>query len=154
MQKEELAQRTDAGLTFEEIPREECLTLLANQGLGRVAVADFNAAPLVVPVNFLVDGEAIVFRTDYGSKFRLAVLRGAPVSFQIDGVDAGQRTGWSVLVQGSATEVPDGDVSRLRLQPWAPGQKFHWVRIAAESVTGRRIRLSELRPWVDGRSYL
>ena len=106
------------------------------------------------PVNFLVDGEAIVFRTDYGSKFRLAVLRGAPVSFQIDGVDAGQRTGWSVLVQGSATEVPDGDVRRLRLQPWAPGRKSHWVRIAAESVTGRRIRLSELRPWVDGRGYL
>ncbi len=74
----------DAVSSFEAIPRDECLRLLATQQIGRIAVADFNAAPLIVPVNFLVDGEAVLFRTDYGSKFRLAVLAGHPVSFEVD----------------------------------------------------------------------
>lgn len=145
----------DGGVAFEEIPRDECVALLESQVLGRVAVADFNAAPLVVPVNYALDGETVVFRTDYGSKFRLAVLREAPVSFEIDGVDPGRRSGWSVLLQGPATELADKEIERLRLQPspWAPGGKTHWVRITPQSVTGRRIRLAEpLGP--DGRGYL
>jgi uncharacterized protein len=145
----------EGGVAIEEIPREECISLLGSQVLGRVAVADFNAAPLVVPVNYALDGESVVFRTDYGSKFRLAVLREAPVSFEIDGVDPGRRSGWSVLLQGQATELGDEEVERLRLQPapWAPGGKSHWVRISPQSVTGRRIRLAEPRG-PDQRGYL
>ena len=152
--REDSTEWTDSGVAFENIPREECLRLLASQIIGRVAVADFNGPPLVVPVNFVLDGEAVVFRTDYGSKFRLAVLREAPVSFEVDGVDPGQRTGWSVLLQGPATELPEGEAQGLRLQPFAPGGKTHWVRIEPQSITGRRIRFSESRPWVDGRGYL
>ena len=129
------------GVVLEALAPEECLALLRSEVIGRVAVADFNAAPLVVPVNYVLDGDAPVFRTDYGSKFRLAVLAETPVSFEIDGVDPDRR-GWSVLVQGSATELSEEEARRLRLQPWAPGRKTHWVRIAPESVTGRRIRLS------------
>ena len=145
----------DGGVAFEAIPRDECLALLGSQVLGRVAVADFNAAPLVVPVNYALDGESVVFRTDYGSKFRLAVLRETPVSFEIDGVDPGRRSGWSVLLQGNATELAQEDVERLRLDPapWAPGEKSHWVRIAPQSVTGRRISRGEpLGP--DARGYI
>lgn len=135
----------DDGVTFEILSRDECLSMLATQVLGRVAVADFNAAPLVVPVNYLLDGESVVFRTDYGTKFRLAVLSEAPVSFEIDGVDPGRRSGWSVLLQGSAAELPEEDAQRLRLQAWAPGRKSHWVRITPDSLTGRRIRLADPR---------
>ena len=154
MHPDDSAEWTDPGITYEEIPREECVRLLGSQVIGRVAVADFNAPPLVVPVNIVLDGEAVVFRTDYGSKFRLAVLREAPMSFQIDGLDPGQRTGWSVLLQGPATELPEDSAHGLRLEPFAPGRKAHWVRIEPQSVTGRRIRLSESRPWTDGRGYL
>ena len=56
------------------LSREECLRLLATAPVGRVAVAVTGEAPLVVPVNFLfVDGR-ILFRTDYGTVFRSAVL--------------------------------------------------------------------------------
>lgn len=136
---------TDGGVAFEVIPRDECVALLGSQVLGRVAVADFNAPPLVVPVNYVLDGESVVFRTDYGSKFRLAVLAEAPVSFEIDGVDPGRRSGWSVLLQGMATELAEEEVDRLQLQPapWAPGEKGHWVRITPQTLTGRRIRLAE-----------
>ena len=141
------------GVALENVPREECLALLASQVIGRVAVADFNAAPLVVPVNYVLDGEDVVFRTDYGSKFRLAVLGEAPVSFEIDGLDPGRRSGWSVLLQGTASELPEEAGRRLRLQPWAPGSKTHWVRIVPDSITGRRIRLSETSA-SDNRGYL
>ena len=64
------------------------------------------------------------------------------MSFQVDGLEPGRPSGWSVLIQGNATELEDGDRELLRLQPWAPGAKSHWVRIAPDLVTGRRIRLA------------
>lgn len=137
--------------TFEDIPREECLRLLATAPIGRVAVADFGTAPLVVPVNFAVREGTVVFRSDYGSKFRLAVLGDHPVSFEVDAVDPARRSGWSVLVQGRAREVTEPE--RLRLEPWAPGSKSHWVQIEPETVSGRRIRLAPL-PDLDSAGYL
>ncbi len=132
----------DGGSPGGEITRQECLRLLAGQAVGRVAVAEFNQAPLVVPVNFLLDGDSIVFRTDYGSKFRVSVLGEAPVSFEVDEVDPAHRSGWSVLVRGSARELDDEDVKRLELDAWAPGRKDHWVRIVPASISGRRVALA------------
>ncbi len=144
------AAGVDDGVTFETLFREECLGLLADQVIGRVAVADFNSAPLVVPVNYLLDRETVVFRTDYGSKFRLAVLGEQPVSFQVDAVEPGHPSGWSVLLQGNATELGESDAEELRLRPWAPGAKSHWVRIVPDSVSGRRIRLAPFPGDSDG----
>lgn len=142
----------DDDVFFEPIPRDECLALVAGQRIGRVAVAEHNAAPLVVPVNFVLDGETPLFRTDYGGKFRLAVLAERPVSFQVDGVDPGRRAGWSVLLCGQAVEVDPAEVERLPVQPWAPGRKDHWVRIVPSQISGRRIRL-DARPG-DDRGYV
>lgn len=47
-----------------------------------------------------------------------------------------------MLLQGNATEVEDSEQELLRVQPWAPGAKRHWVRIAPDTVSGRRIRLA------------
>jgi nitroimidazol reductase NimA-like FMN-containing flavoprotein (pyridoxamine 5'-phosphate oxidase superfamily) len=137
---------------MEEISREECLQLLASQVIGRVAVADFNAPPLVVPVNFVVDRDRVVFRTDAGTKFWRAVLREQPVSFEIDGVDPGRRTGWSVLVQGGAIEIDPDEMRTRGPWPWAPGRKDRWIAIVPTAITGRRLRLLER---TDGdRGYL
>jgi len=38
--------------------------------------------PSVVPVNYLLDNDRIVIRTDAGSKLA-AALRGAPVAFEV-----------------------------------------------------------------------
>jgi hypothetical protein len=40
----------------------------------------------------------------------------------------------------------------LHIEPWAPGEKSHWVRIVPASITGRRIQLPELRR--DRKGYL
>lgn len=125
-------------VTMEELSREECLALLGASGVGRLAVAAPEAAPLVVPVNYLLDGEVVVFRTGVGSKLR--TLRGAPVSFQLDDVDPLRRTGWSVLVRGRAYEATRWETEHLRLDTWAPGERGHWIRIVPDSITGRRLR--------------
>jgi len=95
--------------------------------------------PTILPVNYvLVDG-FVVFRTGAGGRLE-AALRGEQIAFEIDGVDAADRTGWSVLVRGHAERVSDPtELARLRAMPlvaWAPGAKPHYVRIRANAVTG------------------
>ena len=58
---------TDHLPVLDVLDRRECLHLLATQSVGRLAVAT-PEGPLVVPVNFVLDGESIVFRSDRGSK--------------------------------------------------------------------------------------
>ena len=142
------------GAEVEVLGRDECLRLLATVPVGRVAVAEPDEGPLVVPVNFLLVDQRIVFRTDFGTVFRQAVLSEQPVSFQVDAIDVASRTGWSVLVRGRATEVGDWEASGLPLRPWARGPKEHWVQLAAGSVTGRRLVLPELPGWPGSGGYL
>ena len=134
---------------LQEMTREECFGLLADQHLGRVVFVD-DHGPLALPVTFILDHYTVVFRTDEGTKLEAASRRGR-VAFEIDGVDEATRTGWSVLVRGEVTEVTDPSelarVRRLPLYPWAPGAKTHYVRILPTVLTGRRIALPEDAPW-------
>ncbi len=131
-----------------ELSREECLRLLAEHGFGRLAVSMREGGPPVIrPVNYLFDqrSQSVVFRTPPGSKFH-ALVRSAQAAFEIDGIDAGSRTGWSVIMQGVTDEITNQSVVRrldgLGLKPWAPGPKPHWVQIRAWTVSGRRIVLA------------
>lgn len=139
---------------FEPLDPDECRALLRSRTVGRVAVADGFSAPLVLPVNFAVDGNDVVFRTDYGSKFRMAVLGEAPVTFQVDHIEPGIHTGWSVMIQGRAAELTPDEIDGLQLtpEPWVPGDKEHWVRISGDVITGRRVRFTDLCGF-DGRGY-
>jgi nitroimidazol reductase NimA-like FMN-containing flavoprotein (pyridoxamine 5'-phosphate oxidase superfamily) len=73
----------DEGLELLEEP--QCWALLAGSTVGRIAV-NVGPAPAVFPVNFAVDGRAIVFRTGTGTKLT-AALDHAFVSFQCDQID-------------------------------------------------------------------
>jgi len=128
---------------------DECLILLRWEVIGRIAFADPGQAPFVFPVNFAVDVNTIVFRTDAEHAGRLA---GRVVAFQVDRMDELRRVGWSVLVRGQAEEIPLEMAQELRIEPWAPGVKAHALRIRPTSITGRRVELA-LSP-LDGRGYL
>jgi nitroimidazol reductase NimA-like FMN-containing flavoprotein (pyridoxamine 5'-phosphate oxidase superfamily) len=143
---------TDAEVvtTFEALEPEECLRLVASLSIGRLAVSYEGAAPLVVPVNYVLDGEDVVFRTGTGSK--LQALREAPVSFQVDQIDPCNRTGWSVLIRGIARVATDEDVAHLVIEHWAPGDKEIWIRVLPTEITGRAIQLPEIA-W-ETRGYL
>jgi uncharacterized protein len=136
-------------VVMEDIPRDECLALLRQLSVGRVAVSGRAGSPFVVPVNYAIDGETIVFRSDGGRRLRDLVDH--PVSFEVDLVDPMHRTGWSVLVEGLAF-ASERPVDGVVVDPWAPGPKSHWVRIVAGSVTGRRIR--RVGPGSDPRAYV
>jgi nitroimidazol reductase NimA-like FMN-containing flavoprotein (pyridoxamine 5'-phosphate oxidase superfamily) len=73
--------------------------------------------PVIIPVNYLLDEDTVVFRTDAGSKLH-AAIRGAPVAFEVDGVDQDRQVGWSVVVRGRAEEVTDPvKLAELRQSP-------------------------------------
>ena len=126
---------------LEILSPQQCMDRLDRSVIGRVVYTE-NALPTALPVNFaLLDGD-IVFRTATGSKLAAALAR-AVVAFQADDIDPAFETGWSVLVQGSANILtrPD-DLARahaLALEPWAPGERWHFVRIHSEVVSGRRL---------------
>src|SRR5437899_746207 len=107
------------GPTLEELALGECLELLASSSVGRVAVGIPGEAPLVVPVNYVVDGDVVVFRSDPGTKVN--ALREGPVSFELDQVDPTHRSGWSVLVQGVAYEATEAEIREVDLESWVPG---------------------------------
>jgi uncharacterized protein len=137
-------------VAFEWLTRSECLALLASESIGRLAVAQPDGPPLVFPVNYALDGDDIVFRTDPGTK--LDGLRQAPVSFEVDAIDPIHHRGWSVLVRGVAYEALPADIEGVVVEPWAPGPKRHWVKVLTVEVTGRRIVLGPYRP--EPRAYL
>ena len=137
--------------SLEALERADCMALLAGAAVGRLAVSAGELAPFVFPVNFLLDGETVVFRSDPGTKLDLAL--GRAVSFQVDEIDLSRKVGWSVLVRGVAYEITHWEAEHLPLEPWAPGARRRWVRIVPGEITGRRISLAEL-PAFDSRAYL
>ena len=120
----------------------ECLRLMASVPVGRI-VYTVRAMPAVEPVNFAFDNRQIVIRTDRGGKLAAAISH-AVVAFEADNLDFVTHTGWSVTVVGTAQEVSDpAEVARLQqigLEPWAAGERTHFVRITPGIITGRRLR--------------
>ncbi|MER5352130.1 pyridoxamine 5'-phosphate oxidase family protein [Kitasatospora sp. NPDC002551] len=119
----------------------ECWVLVGTHGVGRVGLPG-TPAPVVLPVNYLVDGRTIVYHTSPRSA--AAAADGSPVSFQADHIDDRLSEGWSVLMLGAAHRIDDaGEERRLaRLPgatPWAGGDRPLWLRIRPDEVTGRRL---------------
>jgi uncharacterized protein len=127
------------------IDRRTCLELVATQHVGRLAIVD-GSQPLVFPVNFLLDGDDVVFRTAVGTKLHAAGRSAA--CFEVDYFEPASRTGWSVMITGRLEEVTRSDarlfarVTALSIEPWATGEHDHWMRVASRSVTGRQIQPS------------
>ncbi|MCK9928325.1 pyridoxamine 5'-phosphate oxidase family protein [Frankia sp. Mgl5] len=117
-----------------------CVRLVAGERIGRVAfVADGEI--LVLPVNYIVDGNTVAFRSRVGSKLSAATNHSV-VAFEVDGYDATVGVGWSVLINGCAEAVrEDAEIARLEasgLAPWSVNlERPSWVRIHWDSVSGR-----------------
>ncbi|MFE0512220.1 DUF1918 domain-containing protein [Streptomyces sp. NPDC058964] len=121
---------------------DECRTLLATHGVGRVAVSDSRGRPAVVPVNYDIIDETIVYRTAPDSVAAAAVE--TEVAFEVDHLDEALSQGWSVLAVGPASVVTEPDAVRRLAEhahstPWAGGKREMWVSIRPTSLSGRRI---------------
>jgi nitroimidazol reductase NimA-like FMN-containing flavoprotein (pyridoxamine 5'-phosphate oxidase superfamily) len=123
-----------------ELAERECLELLASRVVGRIALVVAGEAR-VFPVNYLLDGEGIVFRTDEGTKLD-AARAGSVGTFEVDDSDPLYHTGWSVMATGRLEAITEPqDLHRMEGLPvraWGRAAE-HWVRMPIKSITGRRI---------------
>ena len=121
----------------------ECWGFLKSQQLGRLVT---HAAGVldIFPVNYVVDGESLVFRTAEGSKL-VELTVNDEVLFEVD--DYSDTAACSVVVRGHArrldtsAEVEHADT--LPLQPWIPTLKYNYVRITPASLSGRAFERGE-----------
>jgi nitroimidazol reductase NimA-like FMN-containing flavoprotein (pyridoxamine 5'-phosphate oxidase superfamily) len=122
------------------LTEDECFVRLTETSVGRVSVR-IGDAPAILPVNFVLLGRDVMFRTDAGSKLTQAIM-GVQVAFEVDDVQPSS-TPWSVVVVGYAEEVRDTttlrEIERLGLRSWAPGDRDHVVRVVTRQVSGRSL---------------
>ena len=124
--------------TADVLTEDQCWTALAGVDVGRLAIRAGDDID-VFPVNFLVRGRQIYFRTAPGTK--MIELTAEPrVAFEADGSDSGGR--WSVTVRGAAERLKyDTDIEQSGIQGMHsldPASKWNYVRITPLSVSGRR----------------
>ncbi|PJN19476.1 DNA-binding protein [Streptomyces sp. CB02120-2] len=132
------ARRDTALAPLEEA---ECRSLLGTHGVGRIAVFT-PEGPAVLPVNYLVAGPDIAFRT--AVEALAARAEGTQVAFEIDNIDDVTAGGWSVLAVGELEAVTEPEEIRhltamARSQPWAGGPRTHWMKLTPVRLTGRRV---------------
>ena len=141
------AAHNEGAAELEHLSRSECLNLLALAQVGRVGLVIADQTE-ILPVNYALDGETILFRTAEGSVLNHASM--ADVAFEVDHLDERARTGWSVLVKGHADDIADAidatseRLRRLTLVTWTPGSRQRWFVIRPRSITGRRLRILPL----------
>lgn len=119
---------------------DTCLARIATQPVGRVAMLD-QGDVVIFPVNHVLDGMTVGFRTTTGTKLSHAV-DGSQVSFEVDGADPETRSGWSVLVKGTAGMATDSEAERLQRlapEPWTGGDLV-WVVVRPREISGRELR--------------
>lgn len=123
------------GPSLETFGPDECRRHLLAGGVGRIAMRGAEA-PEVRPVNFILQDDRLIVRTGDGS-ILAAAQRGESATFEIDGIDPLEHTGWSVIVVGKLAALPTDDAHlALPLRPWASGHKERFVGLSLERVTG------------------
>ena len=139
-----MASNTSAEPVLEELGRADCMELLGGGGIGRVAYDD-GEGPTVVPVNYAVDGDAVVFRTSTSGRLNRSLLTSVAggevrAAFEVDRFDESTREGWSVLLRGGAHRLTEEErAAAVRVVPWPGGEREAWFRLSAREVTGRRL---------------
>ena len=132
----------------EVLDETACLSLIAGGGVGRIGYTS-RFGPTVLPVNYDLHEETIVFRTGMDSAMVGDLHTGIAdaeynVAFEIDQMQPATQEGWSVLVQGAVHFVDSEDelapIAQLGVQAWPGGPKEQFVRIIPRHITGRRIR--------------
>ena len=121
----------------------ECWRLLREADVGRLAVTIADH-PDIFPINHVVDGETVLFRTLPGTKLSGSVL-GRSVAFEVDGYDSWSGDAWSVVVKGRAVELSTAKhiarAQQLPLFTWWTLPNARWVQVQADEVSGRRFHV-------------
>lgn len=131
---------------IDHLTPEECWNLLDQDGIGHLATVVVDAAtgalsPDIFPINYTVHERAILFRSAPGGKL-VDLTKQSAVAFQADGRH--RRMHWSVVVHGHAermgfdSDIEESGIRELHLTH--PTEKWNYVRIAVDTITGIRFR--------------
>ncbi|MBN9139654.1 MAG: pyridoxamine 5'-phosphate oxidase family protein [Micrococcales bacterium] len=127
----------------EELDVDTCWDLLAEEPIGRVVFVDGDDIE-VFPVNFSIGGRSILFRSAPGTKLEL-VAEHPHVAFEVD--HHSDAAAWSVILWGVAERLGfDDEIEHsgvLGLVSWSPNEKYNYVRITPDRVSGRRFRRAD-----------
>lgn len=133
----------------EELSTDDCWALLRGAAVARLAVC-VEGHPEIFPINYVVDGETVVFRSAEGTKVSAALAQ-PQVAVEIDGHDPAAGQAWSVVVKGRAEAVRPGhdlmQALELPLFPWQSGPKNRFLRVLPAAVTGRRFTVTNPQSW-------
>ena len=123
-----------------DLEEAECWELLRSVPVGRLAMNSPEGL-VVIPVNFVVADDAVVFRSAEGGLLGGAADWGRDVAFQADRIEEAIKWGWSVLVHGQLRRVSDEEAEQLltAVTPWAAGERHVVGRISADRISGRRL---------------
>ena len=125
---------------LEALSEDECRWLLACTKVGRVSVT-YDALPVIAPVNYVLDGNNIVFRTRSDGMLARA-CRDAVIAFEIDELAGDGSGGWSVNIVGIAGVMEPSENVRamtLGLVSAAGDDRDTFVRLRLSLISGRRI---------------
>jgi hypothetical protein len=130
----------------------DCRTLLESTDVGRICVVH-EGYPMAFPVNYRLvefDGEPVVaIRTRTGNSIDHV---GERVSLEIDGVNPGRDSGWSVIVRGRLAPVSAGaDVDSY---PMITAQRDAWRVIVPAKITGRGVQPDPTRWSLNPAGYV
>lgn len=128
-----------------ELSYAECRAFLGSGELGRVAVST-PMGPRIIPVNYTLAGESIVFRTSPYSLLG-TYARDTTLAFEVDHVGSRPRRGWSVVALGRATMVEDlEELRQIKAEwdpkPWAGGKRPMYFRMPWRELTGRSLSIA------------
>ncbi len=124
----------------QRLEADECWELLEGEEFGRLAYRLVDEVH-IVPINYIVDGRSLLFRTSSGNKLLAAALH-SEVALEIDWHD--DASAWSVVARGHLSQLEEDQEHRvddLPLHPWVPTLKYDVVELVAETVTGRYFHL-------------
>lgn len=127
---------------------QECWDLLRADEFGRLAYRLGDEVHLV-PINYAVDGDTILFLTGEGNKL-LGVTLHPEVVFEIDAYDDDRAH--SVIVRGLARRLEEDEEHRIEnipLRPWVSTPKYNVVEIRPTQLSGFAFVLE--RPWLHER---
>jgi len=124
---------------LEILDRQACLDLLATVAIGRLAYVS-DHVPRVIPINVTLAEEGLLFRLSTGSALA-AIESGQLVTLEVDDFDADQCCGWSVVVTGVATEIPQAVAARCGTgcRSWLRGSVGRVFLLPTAEAEGRRL---------------
>ena len=131
----------ELGTGLIELDRQECLELLAAKSVGRIAYAVDKGAR-ILPVNYILSNNCVIFRTASDGEISHHALE-SECAFEVDETDEFFESGWSVVAVGRLELATEEDFASMRYgklpQPWAGGDRWLFLRLPCEQVSGRRV---------------